>query len=80
MKLAGSEKFEIDWLGVAKTARLFIVTVGGAVLTVALEQALKEFVPSLNLGAYEWVRPAIFIGFSTALEFVRRYVTDYSNR
>lgn len=79
MKLSNSGQFEIDWLGVVKTARHFIVLVGGAALVVLLDQALKEFVPNVNLGAYDWVRPALLIAFSTALEALRRYMTDYSN-
>lgn len=79
MKLAGSEKFEIDWLGLIKTGRHFIIVVGGAALVVLIEQLIKEVVPSVDLGAYAWVRPALLVACSTALEALRRFMTDYSN-
>lgn len=79
MLLSNSPSGQIDWTGVIKTARHFAIMIIGATLVVLLDQALKEFVPNVNLGAYAWVRPALVIAFSTALEALRRFMTDYSN-
>lgn len=80
MQLSNSPSGQIDFTGVIKTARFFAVTIGGAMLVVLLEQLLKVFIPNLNLGVYDWIRPVLVIGASTLLELVRRYMTDYSNR
>jgi len=79
MRLSNSESGELDWTGFVKTARYFIVTVGGAVLVVLIEQLMKVVIPDVNLGEYAWIRPALLVGCSTALEALRRFMTDYSN-
>lgn len=79
MKLTNSPSGQIDWTGIIKTARFFAVSIGGVMLTVLLEQVLKEFLPSVDLGAYAWVRPVLVIGASTMLELLRRFMTDYSD-